>query len=289
MKMYAFNKFLAYLLYAIVLGLIFKPDQVQGQIKVMTFNIRLDHAGDGEHNWQFRKSEASELINQKQVDIVGTQEVLKNQLDDLLTGCSSYASVGVGRFDGKEAGEYSAILYRRERFEVLESGNFWLSERPDVAGSKGWDAACERVVSWAKFKDLKSGKQFVFLNTHFDHIGVEARKKSALLLLAKAKMIAGELPVILTGDFNGTPDSEPVKLIINSGWLADAGKLARLSTGPQWSFHDFGRLAVEQRPLIDFIFVTDHFEVMSYENIFAQIGNTFHSDHNPILVELQFN
>ena len=289
MKMCAFKSFLTILLYAIVLGLFFGSGRVQGQIKIMTFNIRLDHAGDGEHNWQFRKSEASELINQREVDIVGTQEVLKNQLDDLLSGCSSYASVGVGRFDGKEAGEYSAILYKRERFAVLESGNFWLSERPDVAGSKGWDAACERIVSWAKFKDLKSGKQFVFLNTHFDHVGVEARKKSALLLLTKAKMIAGELPVILTGDFNGTPESEPVQLIINSGWLADAGEKAMFSTGPQWSFHDFGRLPAEERPLIDFIFVTDRFEVTTYENIFTPIGNTFHSDHNPILVELQLN
>ena len=257
-------------------------------LRVMTFNIRLDHEGDGQHNWRYRKVEASKLLNDKSIDIVGTQEVLKNQLDDLLNGASDFASVGVGRFDGKEAGEYSAILYKKDKFLVEESGNFWLSESPSTAGSKGWDAACERIVTWARFKDVETGRQFVFLNTHFDHVGVIARKNSALLLVEKAEIIAGGLPVIVSGDFNGEPKSEPVEIIRSSSWLFDSGTLTNSKKGPGWSFHDFGRLPENDRPLIDFIFISGHFQVDSYENVFESIGDTYYSDHNPIIVQLRF-
>ena len=258
----------------------------QEEIRVMTFNIRLDHAGDGQHNWRFRKEAAAELLSLENVDIVGTQEVLKNQLNDFLSGAPAFASIGVGRFDGDTLGEYSAILYRKARFEVLHSGNFWLSETPEVAGSKGWDAACERIVTWAVMKDLVSNKTFVFMNTHFDHIGHVARKNSAIMLVEKAKQIAGDLPVILTGDFNGNHESDPIQVILKSGWLHDSGQLTAKKSGPKWSFHDFGRLPIAERELIDFIFVTDGIQVNSYKNIFKEIGKTFYSDHNPILVEL---
>ncbi len=258
----------------------------QEEIRVMTFNIRLDHAGDGQHNWRFRKEAAAELLSLENVDIVGTQEVLKNQLNDFLSGAPAFASIGVGRFDGDTLGEYSAILYRKARFEVLHSGNFWLSETPDVAGSKGWDAACERIVTWAVMKDLVSNKTFVFMNTHFDHIGHVARKNSAIMLVEKAKQIAGDLPLILTGDFNGNHESDPIQVILKSGWLHDSGQLTAKKAGPKWSFHDFGRLPIAERELIDFIFVTDGIQVNSYKNIFKEIGKTFYSDHNPILVEL---
>lgn len=258
----------------------------QEEIRVMTFNIRLDHAGDGQHNWRFRKEAAAELLSLENVDIVGTQEVLKNQLNDFLSGAPAFASIGVGRFDGDTLGEYSAILYRKARFEVLHSGNFWLSETPEVAGSKGWDAACERIVTWAVMKDLVSNKTFVFMNTHFDHIGHVARKNSAIMLVEKAKQIAGDLPLILTGDFNGNHESDPIQVILKSGWLHDSGQLTAKKSGPKWSFHDFGRLPIAERELIDFIFVTDGIQVNSYKNIFKEIGKTFYSDHNPILVEL---
>ncbi len=258
----------------------------QEEIRVMTFNIRLDHAGDGQHNWRFRKEAAAELLSLENVDIVGTQEVLKNQLNDFLSGAPAFASIGVGRFDGDTLGEYSAILYRKARFEVLHSGNFWLSETPDVAGSKGWDAACERIVTWAVMKDLVSNKTFVFMNTHFDHIGHVARKNSAIMLVEKAKQIAGDLPLILTGDFNGNHESDPIQVILKSGWLHDSGQFTAKKAGPKWSFHDFGRLPIAERELIDFIFVTDGIQVNSYKNIFKEIGKTFYSDHNPILVEL---
>ncbi|KAF0129305.1 MAG: Uncharacterized protein FD155_2533 [Bacteroidetes bacterium] len=260
--------------------------QSQGSMNIMTFNIRLDHEGDGQHNWRYRKNYAAELLVNESVDIVGTQEVLKNQLDDLLELSPQYAYVGVGRFDGKTGGEYSAILYKRNRFEVIRSGNFWLSETPDSIGSKGWDAACERIVTWAIFNDLSTGESFAFFNTHFDHMGQIARIKSAELIVEKAHQIAENLPVILCGDFNGSPDSKPIQSILESGWLKNTYSIANRKSGPSWSFHDFGRLPVDQRQLIDFIFVTDSFQVLSYKNIFKEINNTFYSDHNPIVVQM---
>jgi len=262
--------------------------QSQGSMNIMTFNIRLDHEGDGQHNWRYRKNYAAELLVNESVDIVGTQEVLKNQLDDLLELSPQYAYVGVGRFDGKTGGEYSAILYKRNRFELVRSGNFWLSETPDSIGSKGWDAACERIVTWAIFNDLSTGESFAFFNTHFDHMGQIARIKSAELIVEKAHQIAENLPVILCGDFNGSPDSKPIQSILESGWLKNTYSIANRKSGPSWSFHDFGRLPVDQRQLIDFIFVTDSFQVLSYKNIFKEINNTFYSDHNPIVVQMLF-
>lgn len=273
-------------LLSLVFSLAWMPLKAQEELRVMSFNIRLDHDGDGQHNWLFRKEAAAELLSLENVDIVGTQEVLKNQLNDLLAGASAFASVGVGRFDGDTVGEYSAILYRKARFEVLHSGNFWLSETPEVAGSKGWDAACERIVTWAVMKDLVTSKSFVFLNTHFDHVGRLARKNSAVMLVEKGKEIAGDLPVILTGDFNGTRSSDPIQVILKSNWLRDSRQLTTKKSGPEWSFHDFGRMAIAERPLIDFVFVTDDLQVNTYKNIFKEIGDTFYSDHNPILVEV---
>ena len=274
----------------IVIFCLFISAQTFGQgkheIKVMTFNIRLDHAGDGIHNWRYRKSAAAGLIEREAVDIVGTQEVFKNQLDDILNAAPDYASVGVGRFDGKEAGEYSAIFYRKDRFTPEKSGNFWLSETPEKEGSKGWDAACERIVTWAVFSDRLSNTKVLVMNTHFDHVGSQARKNSAKLLLAKASELANGLPVIITGDFNGTSESEPLQIMLQSGWLSDTHAKAQTVEGPEWSFHDFGRLPLADRPLIDFVFVSPQLEVSSYHNIFREIDSTFYSDHNPILVVL---
>lgn len=261
--------------------------QDSDDIRVMTFNIRLDTPVDSLHQWSYRKAEAAKLFSLEAVDIAGTQEVMKHQLDDLLAGAQAFASLGVGRADGKEAGEYSAIFYRKDRFRPERFGNFWLSETPEIAGSKGWDAACERIVSWAVFTDLKTNRQFLFMNTHFDHIGVQARKNSALLLIEKAAELAEMLPVIITGDFNGTPDSEPVEIMLHSGWLFDSKKLAKTTNGPEWSFHDFGRLPENERELIDFIFVNKKVEVKSYSNIFRHLGSTYYSDHNPVIVQLR--
>ena len=154
-------------------------------VNVMSFNIRYDNPEDSLDNWQYRKDRAANAIRFYDVDILGTQEVLHNQLEDLKQRLPEYGVIGVGREDGKEKGEYSALWYKKDRFNLLDSGYFWLSETPEVAGSKGWDGACERIASWAKLQDKVSGKEFFALNTHLDHVGVAARREGISLMLDK--------------------------------------------------------------------------------------------------------
>ena len=257
-------------------------------MNIMTFNIRCDKISDQENAWQYRKDFASQMINFYEVDILGTQEVLKNQLYDLLERLPGYKILGVGRIDGKEKGEHSAIFYKYQLFDVEKSGHFWLSEKPQEPGSKGWDAACERIVTWAIFKQKKTGNKFVFFNTHFDHIGELARNESALLLKKKIVEIAGSLPVILTGDLNLPPEAEAVKSLLKDDFLLDARRASNLVYGPPWSFHDFGRIPMPYRKLIDYILVDKAIKVNKYACISETHNSVFLSDHNPVLAQLKF-
>ena len=174
--------------------------QPETKFDVMSFNIRMDHIGDSLNNWKYRKDAAAQIITYYEPDVVGMQEVLKNQLDDLKSRLPQYTALGVGRTDGEEKGEYCSLFYKTDRFDLVKSGNFGLSEIPDSIGIKGWDAACERIVTWAVLKDKVSGKELAAFNTHFDHIGKIARHESAILLLAKIREIASGVPVVITGD-----------------------------------------------------------------------------------------
>lgn len=260
---------------------------VDVELRVMTFNVRFDNPEDGSMNWKFRREAVSALLDNQKIDLLGTQEVLKNQLDDFLRLLPEYGYVGVGRTDGKTAGEYSAVFYRKDRFQPVRSGNFWLSQTPDIPGSRGWDAACERIVTWAIFQEKKSGFRLAFFNTHFDHVGRTARREGAVLLMERIRKIAGPLPVILTGDFNATPESEPIGIILGHGLLLDSRKVAGQVSGPPWTFHGFGRLAESERTLIDYIFVSPHFQVIEYSNISELKGEIYYSDHNPVMVVLK--
>ena len=258
------------------------------KLNVMTFNIRYDNPDDGVHNWKHRKDAAAELILQLKADVVGTQEVLHHQLEDLSARLPMYAHFGVGRADGKTKGEYSAVFYRNDKYELIKSGTFWLSLYPDSIASVGWDASMERVATWGILKSKTSGAVFAVFNTHFDHRGKEARRESAKLILQKIKEIGAGHPIILTGDFNGIPDLDPIHIIRNDGSLYDASLVADAKKGPSWTFHDFGREAVKNRRQIDYIFVNDDFSVKLYHNVYQTIGSTFHSDHNPVLVHLEY-
>ena len=144
------------------------------------------------------------------------QEVLHPQFEDLLERLPEYDYVGVGRTDGATKGEYSPIFFLKDKYEALEKGNFWLSETPDVAGSKGWDAALERIASYAKLRDKATGKIFMAVNTHFDHVGVTARKESAKLIMQKIQQIVGNRPAVVTGDFNITEDDEAYTTMVTN-------------------------------------------------------------------------
>jgi endonuclease/exonuclease/phosphatase family metal-dependent hydrolase len=258
------------------------------QLNLMTFNVRYDNPADGENNWKFRREFVSSMILKNNVDVMGTQEVLNNQLTDLLGSLPQYAYAGVGRTDGKTAGEYSAVFYRKDKFSLLRSGTFWLSENPNAIGIKGWDAALERIVTWVVLKDKTTAKEFAFLNTHFDHIGVVARRESAKLLLAKVDEIANGLPVIVSGDLNSTPDSEPVKILTDistSNHLSDSRAIATEILGPTWTFHGFGTVPLESRTIIDYIFVKNKVTVQQVSVISEMLGKIYLSDHNPVLVK----
>lgn len=260
------------------------------QIEWATFNIRNDNPGDSLNNWQYRKDTVCQYILAKKMDIIGMQEVLHNQLEDLKAGLPNYAAIGVGRDDGKEKGEYSPLFYRADKYEVLESNTFWLSQYPDSAGFIGWDGACTRIATWAKFKDKATGKIFMGVNTHFDHVGTEARRESALLIIKKIKEIVGDQPAVVTGDFNVNDQSEAYQTITTNEFvLKDAYKMTDQKAGPNYTFHDFGRYAMEKREKIDFIFVTPQIKVLNTE--IAQNPETktgYLSDHNPHMALLEF-
>lgn len=262
----------------------------QARVNVMSYNIRYDNPEDSLNNWQYRKDRAATAIRFYDADILGTQEVLHNQLEDLKQRLPEYDVIGVGREDGKEKGEYSALWYKKERFELLASGYFWLSETPEVAGSKGWDGACERIASWAKLKDKTSGKEYFALNTHLDHVGVAARREGVGLILDKVNELSGGLPVIVTGDFNAEPESDVIKHITDAGnpkHLQDARLMSPIVYGPSWSFHNFGKIPYDKRPLIDYVFVRNDLEVLRYGVLAETEGVEFLSDHAPVLVTVE--
>jgi endonuclease/exonuclease/phosphatase family metal-dependent hydrolase len=256
-------------------------------LRVMTFNIRYDNPGDSLNNWQFRKHVVAETIKEYDVDLLGTQEVLTNQLNNLKERLPQYAAIGVGRIDGKENGEYSAIFYKKDKFEEEKSGYFWLSETPEVAGSKGWDAACERIATWAILKEKHSNKRLFFINTHLDHVGQIARREGVKLLLERAKAESHGLPVIITGDFNASPESEVIRHLLANKIFFDTRLIASSMPEINGTYHEFGKIPVEKRTIIDYIFVTGDIAVNTYTTVPEKREDIYLSDHRPVYVEIE--
>lgn len=252
-----------------------------------TFNLRYDNPGDTGNLWKDRAPVAAALIRFHQFDIVGTQEGLKNQLEDLKDSLPGYTYYGVGRDDGRLKGEHSAIYYRKARFIAVDSGDFWLSEHPEKPGF-GWDARYNRICSWLKLKDKSSKKQFYVFNVHYDHRGVEARKESSKLILQKIQAIAGKQPVILTGDFNGSNETEWYKTINTSAVLKDALLQVKKPYINNGSFNNF-QAYNPSNEIIDHIFVSKHFRVIRYGILTDTYHGRFPSDHFPILTDLVLN
>ncbi len=274
----------------ISLSLISCSEKKPLEINVMSFNIRLDHAGDSLNNWQYRKDVAAEVIKTNDIDILGTQEVLLNQFNDLKERLPEYTGIGVGREDGKEMGEFCALFYKKTKFTEIKSGNFWLSETPEIAGSNGWDASYIRVATWAILKDNTTGKQVFAINSHLDNDGLTARIEGGNLLLKKAMELGKGLPIILTGDFNDTPESETIKNITDSAksdYLLNSKAVAKSVAGTEWTFHDFGRLPMQERPLIDYIFVSKDIQVLNYNTLSDKLDGIFVSDHKPIMAKIE--
>lgn len=181
-------------------------------LKVTSFNIRYGTAKDGANHWDKRREFLVETIRKAAPDLLGTQETEAFQRDYLAKELPEYESFGAGRDDGKEKGEMAALFFRKGRFEKTDGGHFWLSDAPDKVGSKGWDAALPRVATWVKLKDRRSaGKPILFLNTHFDHIGKEARHQSAVLIREPLDSLGKDCSIVVTGDFNAGEGSLPYR------------------------------------------------------------------------------
>lgn len=252
-----------------------------------TYNLRYDNPRDTGNLWINRAPVVAALIRFHNFDVLGTQEGLLNQLNDLSNALPAYSRYGLGRDDGKDAGEHSAIFYRKDKFDLLQHGDFWLSETPDQP-TLGWDATCcKRICSWVQLKDKQSGKTFYFFNAHYDHQGVKARIESSKLVLQKIKTIAGNSEVVFTGDLNGGHETDCYKIIATSGWLKDSYTLAPTPYTNNGSFNSFGS-HVKSTELIDHIFVTKGFTVTRYGVLTDTYQGKFPSDHCPVMVNVQW-
>jgi endonuclease/exonuclease/phosphatase family metal-dependent hydrolase len=257
--------------------------QPRPTLNVGTYNLRLNIAADGANAWPHRKEAVKALIRYHELDLFGTQEGLIDQIEDL-AAMDGFAYVGVGRDDGRRAGEHSAIFYRKARFAVERHGDYWLSETPDQP-SKGWDArCCNRLATWARLRDRRSGQVFYVFSVHFDHEGTVARRESAHLMLRKMRELAGSHPLLCLGDFNATPESEPI--VIMTGGLSDAYRVSEAPAyGPVGTFNDF-KLDAELINRIDYIFVNSRVKVLKYGALTDSFGARFPSDHLPVVARV---
>lgn len=258
--------------------------QRENAINIISYNIRLNVASDGENAWPKRKDNVKALVRFHDADILCVQEALPLQVDELLEN-TNYAMEGVGRDDGKRAGEFSAIYFDKSRFIKKDGGTFWLSETPEKP-SKGWDAALNRVCSWVRLFDKKNKKEFLVFNTHYDHIGVQARIESAKLLKRKIQEIAPKLPVVFTGDLNVTPETAAIATI--KSFLIDAKEASvEPAYGPVGTFNAF-KFDSPLKDKIDYIFVNKGFKVQKFGVLSDSKDLRYPSDHLPIIARLSF-
>lgn len=259
-------------------------------MRVLSFNVRYQNSSDkGDNAWTARKVEAARVITDDKPDLIGFQEALRSMLDDLAASVSGYQEIGVGREDGKTKGEYSAIWVKKDRFDVQESGTFWLSETPEIPNSKSWGNRVTRVCTWAKLLDKLSGRTLHFYNLHLDHESQEARDKGTAQVLKHMEGRSPAGPFVLTGDFNSGENSSVVKSILESNlkpvdsWRAAHPENPASGSG---TFHTFTGATDKGR--IDYIFVPPGSKIPDSEIIHHHNGNVYPSDHFPIRTTVEF-
>ena len=264
--------------------------QPQSSVRVMTYNIRLDVAIDGENRWDNRKEHFASMIRYYHPDIVGLQETQKHQIEYLAQVLPDYVWFGVGRDDGKTEGEFMAIFYRKEKFDTIRTSTFWCSQTPSHPGL-GWDAACNRIVTWGEFKEKKTKQNFFFFNTHLDHLGKIARKESARLLKDSIDVITNREPVVITGDFNSHPSDDPYQTIISNKskrkFIDTRFHSLQQHHGPNGTFNAFNIQKYADEP-IDYIFVSEGTTVLSHGTLTDSFYGRIPSDHFPVITEINF-
>lgn len=283
------------------------------QLYVGSYNIRYQNDGDARNgnSWQQRCPVLCGQLNFEHPDIFGAQEALKSQLDDMLQQLSDYDYIGLGRDDGKHAGEHAAIFYDRRKLRLIDHGDFWLSETPDEPGL-GWDAACVRICTWGKFRHRRSHRTFYFFNLHMDHVGIVARREGAKLVMQRIRTIAKGKPVVLTGDFNVDQKDEIYSIFTSTGLLKDSYETASRRFAENGTFNAYDTdLKTDSR--IDHVFVSPWADVQRYgvltncywvpgdqsaerqkgkdapqEIDFSRYTRRLPSDHYPVFVHLRF-
>lgn len=264
-------------------------------IRVMTFNIRYGTAKDGDNAWPHRRKMVFDVIRDHQPDIVGMQEVLEGQRRELLAVLPDFESLGAGRFDGLLRGEFSPIFYRRQRFKILEQGQFWLSNTPKIPGSKSWGNGITRICTWARMRDRETDKSFYFYNTHLDHRSVPSQQRSVHLIAerfaARAHM---DESVILTGDFNAGEDTNSIRYLKGeiekafeesetpppSPNLLDSFRMLHPEATAVGTFNSFR--GESSKAKIDYVFVSSAIKVLSAEIIHDNVEGRYPSDHFPV-------
>lgn len=273
--------FAAMLLLAATVNAQRKPDNY---INVMSYNIRYNNTNDGENAWPNRKDQVNALVRFHDADILCVQEALALQVDQLLEN-TDFEMAGVGRTDGKREGEFSAIYFDKKRFVKKDGGTFWLSDTPEKP-SKGWDAAIVRICTWLRLYDKWNKKEFMVFNTHYDHVGVQARIESAKLIKKKIQEIAPKLPVVLTGDLNVTPETEAIATI--KTFLTDTKEATiEPAYGPEGTFNGF-KFNAALKDRIDYIFINKGFKVQKFAVLSDSKNLRYPSDHLPIVARLFF-
>ena len=260
-------------------GIDAKPEDA---LRIMTFNVRYSNVG--KESREDRVDIVTKTMLDSNADSIGVQEAVPEWMDDFKEILSDkYAYVGVGRDDGDNEGEYSAIFYLKDKYEVEDSGTFWLSETPEKV-SVGWDAACTRICTWAVLVNKKTGEKYVHLNSHFDHVGIEARKNSVKLIIEKAKEYT-DLPVVFTADMNVKQGSVDYMSLVNSGVLDDTKFIAPDSMD-YLTYHDTKPYALQDW-IIDYIMINDNLDAISYKVVTEGIDGRYVSDHYPVYAEIK--
>ncbi len=253
-------------------------------IKAISHNIRYNNPEDGMNIWENRRETLTSLLNDQNPDFMGLQEVVYPQLQDLIKALKSYNHIGVGRKDGKTKGEYNPIFYKKEKYKLLKTNTFWLSETPETV-SKGWDASLERICTYGLFQNRMTQEKIWVFNTHFDHRGVMARVKSIDLINEKVKVLnQGNLPLIITGDFNLTPDQTPIQKMQSN--FEDVQKNLATSDPYYGTINNFNTEKISKKR-IDYIFIKG-LKVLDAQHLYKKTPmGGWASDHHPVIVYLK--
>jgi endonuclease/exonuclease/phosphatase family metal-dependent hydrolase len=261
-------------------------------LRVMSFNVRLSAARDGENAWPLRRDQLFAVIARFDPDLIGFQEVLADQHDAIVARLAEYGFAGVARNDGKRSGEWALVGFKKSRFTAGKQGDFWLSETPDVPGSKSWDAALTRICTWVRLTDRSIGRALVYANTHFDHVGKIARAEASKLIAQRVAFLAEGAPALLTGDLNITEDNPAYAVLVRPEtpgairWIDSYREVHPVREADEASFHGFKGTVKGSR--IDFIFHTEHFAARASEIDRSSRDGRFPSDHYPVTAILNW-